>query len=61
MTEYTMTYTLEITEIHQAEEENPGDIIHLAQHMREQEQRVKDQLGVDDVHIRKFKMFIHDK
>jgi hypothetical protein len=61
MTEYTMIYNLEITEIHEAEEENPGDILHLAQHMREQEQRVKEKLGVDDVHIRKFKMFIREK
>ncbi len=61
MTEYTMVYTLEITEVHQSEKENPGDILHLAQHMREQEQRVREQLGVDDVHIRQFKMFINEK
>lgn len=58
MTEYTMTYTLEITEIHQAEEENPGDIIHLAQHMREQEQRIRELLGADDVHLREYKVSV---
>lgn len=60
MTEYTMVYTLEITEVHQVEEENPGDIIHLAQHMREQEQRIREQLGVDDVHLRKYKLFVKE-
>ena len=61
MTEYTMVYTLEITEVHQAEEENPGDILHLAQLMREQEQRVRDVLGADDVHLREYKVSLSAK
>lgn len=61
MTEYTMVYTFEITEVHQAEEENPGDILHLAQHMREQEHRVRELLGVDDVHLREYKVLVNTK
>ena len=58
MTEYTMVYTLEITEVHQTEEENAGDILHLAQHMWEQEQRVREQLGVDDVHLCEYRVAV---
>ena len=61
MTEYTMVYTLEITEIHQVEEENSGDILHLAQLMREQEQRVRDVLCADDVHLREYKVSVSAK
>ena len=61
MIEYTMVYTLEITEIHQAEEEKPGDILRLAQHMGEQEQWVRQQLGADDVHLREYKVSVSAK
>jgi hypothetical protein len=59
MTEYTMVYTLEITEIHQAEEEKPEDLLHLVQLMREQEQRVREQLGADDVHLREYRVSVN--
>ena len=61
MTEYTMTYTLEITENHQVEEENPGVLLRLAQHMLEQKQWVREQLGADDVHIRAYKVAVNTR
>lgn len=61
MTEYTVIYTLEVTEIHKTEEGHPDDMIRLAEHIRAQEQRARDLLDLDDVHVRKFNVLVNDK
>lgn len=58
MSEITVTYTMEVTEIYK---DCPDDLQPRKNMRRRLERILEEELGADDVHVRDLKLFIRDE
>lgn len=60
MKEYTVTYTVDVTEVLEQTDDETELIVTDERFISLLEDRMKAELGVDDLHVRDFKVFVRD-